>query len=211
MTPPLLLFLFLLLRTVSSFSYRVVFQENVRHQPFDMCLNDISPSPVYLRACASSHSCGACLRGRTGMKTRCRSSFEAQTESKKINKIKKFHVNHYLLPTACACVRVCVRARARRWPLVPWSCGLNCMPVLMSSYQSKRLRESAHDCLIHTMQNWNCCSTAADYGYSYTCTNWNPDLACIVWFTCANHEAIEMGISILYFKIWRFLLWILIY
>lgn len=70
------------------------------------------------------------------------------------------HVGRHLLPTVfvCVCVRVCtcVCACARRWPFVPWSCGLNCMPVLMSSYQSKRLRESAHDCLIHTMQNWNC-------------------------------------------------------
>lgn len=81
----------------------------------------------------------------------------------------------------------------------PRFCGLNCMPVLILSYQSERLRHLHTTVSFHSMQNWNCllcCRWIWVFSdvYKLQCS-----LACIAWFTRANHEAIDMGISILYY------------
>lgn len=123
-------------------SYWVVLQENVCHQPLNMCLNDISPVCLW----------EMCLCRRIEMRPirlEVQIVFEDKTSKRQI-----VMGDEILLPTVCW------------WTFVPWFCGLNCMPVLILSYQS----DVFGICTQLSHSTWcktgTICSIADEYGYS---------------------------------------------
>lgn len=94
-------------------------------------------------------------------------------------------------------------------PLCP---GFMVLTARLCSFVIPKSLTSARTQLVH-FTPWttgSVCFSEDEYGNSFLrCVqNWNPDLACIAWFICANHKAIDMVICRVYY-ISKFLLFIL--